>query len=299
MCWVWVLLILAAADKKDPGHGILSWRPSVFSLNLGKRDRTDSGESRVTVSSIYSTSTVSSLAESAIKARTKIICIKTGSGVAIKNVWTHFCPKHNAGLHIFHFFMNIFFVIHICMYLGNMWRNLSSSWPCGKEENVWHWNRDLGQESEEWGWSHQELSSAQASCEVKSRESDNVLIISQFYVLVSSSCPDYDHKQQEKKEKRVKWHFIAPTLLFLLSNWSKHLIKKYRFLQNYIILFTIEQNSWKWNIKVRCLSKIFCCIHSSSESREYCTVADIKSHSLNLSFCSTLVLSDKCSINYW
>ena len=94
-----------------------------------------------------------------------------------------------------------------------MWRDLSSSWPCGKEENVWPWNRDLGQESEEWGWSQQELSSSQEGCKVKSRESDNVLIISQFYVLVSSSCPDYDHKQQEKKEKRVKWHLIALTLL--------------------------------------------------------------------------------------
>ena len=61
-------LILAAGDKKDLGNSFLSWRPSVFSLNLGKRDRMDSGESRVTVSSVYSTSTVTSLADSGVKA---------------------------------------------------------------------------------------------------------------------------------------------------------------------------------------------------------------------------------------
>ena len=61
-------LILAAGDKKDLGNSFLSWRPSVFSLNLGKRDRTESGESRVTVSSVYSTSTVTSLADSGVKA---------------------------------------------------------------------------------------------------------------------------------------------------------------------------------------------------------------------------------------
>ena len=61
------IYIVAAGDKKDLGSNILSWRPSVLDLSFGKRDRTDSGESKVTVSSIYSTSTVTSLEESGIK----------------------------------------------------------------------------------------------------------------------------------------------------------------------------------------------------------------------------------------
>ena len=227
-----VFNVLAAGDKRSLGPGLLRWRPSVFT-----RDRSVSGESagsRVTVSSI--TSTTSSLADSTIMAGGNILQ-QESNDYSKTFITLHFDIAMNAMqcavkciVCCFEFFLLLFEAKYWVLYEG-VRRLVSASRPRVQEADVWPRDRNLGSGSEQWPG----LPRAQASQEVRTEIPDSLLITWEsltaswspwrvwqppdhlIYVLLCSSCPENDHKQQEKKEKIVKWHLLQS--LFNLFCW--------------------------------------------------------------------------------
>ena len=123
--------------------------------------------------------------------------------------------------------INFVLVNFSILYLGNLWRHLSSSWPCGKEEDVWPRDRNLGQESEEWwGSPQQKLSSAPAGSEVKSVRvwqcPDNLSILCPRIFQLSWLWSQTTRKEGEKSQVTLYYSYSA---LLCMNDWAKHFIK--------------------------------------------------------------------------